>query len=356
MAKHIVCLTFDFDGISGFVARGSPSPSPVSRGEFGPRVAAPRLLALFKKYRIKTSWYVPGHTIESFPDAVKAVVDHGHEIGHHGWRHISPVAFSRAEEEEELIRGNESIKRISGEYARGYRSPGWDLSPHSVELFIKHGFTYDSSMMGDDYGMYFARQGDVLDLHKPAQFGETTSLVELPISWSTDDSPHFEYMRTGNALRPGLASAGDVLENWIADFDYMQKTTEWGVLTFTCHPFISGRGHRIMMLEKLIRHMKDKGAVFQRADQTVLEFRQRTSGNTAPKVRRNRGRAVQSGIVNRSIGSWPRFSRSMRHRVSAESNNIQPTEKKNDQKDCSWNGGRGGVGWRFGFGAMVRRW
>ena len=59
-------------------------------------------------------------------------------------------------------------------------------------------------------------------------------------------------------------------------FEYMRKTTEWGVLTFTCHPFISGRGHRIMMLEKLIRTLKDKGAVFQRADRTVEEFRKRT--------------------------------------------------------------------------------
>ncbi len=277
MAKFIVCLTFDFDGISGFVARGSPTPSPVSRGEFGPRVGAPRLLALMKKYRIKSSWYVPGHTIESFPDAVKAVVDAGHEIGHHGWKHVSPVALSRAEEEAELVRANESIKRISGQYARGYRSPGWDLSPHSVELFLKHGFTYDSSMMGNDYLPYYARQGDVFDLEQPARFGRTTPLVEMPISWTTDDSPHFEYMRTGNAIRPGLMNAGEVLENWVSDFVYMKKAVKWGVLTYTCHPFISGRGHRIMMLEKLIRTLKDKGAVFQRADQTVEEFKRRTA-------------------------------------------------------------------------------
>ena len=120
MKKHIVCLTFDFDGISGFVARGASTPTPVSRGEFGPRVGAPRLLALMQKFRIKSSWYVPGHTIETFPDAVKRVVDHGHEIGHHGWKHVSPVALSRAEEEAELTRGNEAIRRISGEYARGW--------------------------------------------------------------------------------------------------------------------------------------------------------------------------------------------------------------------------------------------
>ena len=67
MAKHIVCLTFDFDAMSGFIARGMTSPTPVSRGEFGADVATPRLLALLKKYRIATSWYIPGHTLETYP-------------------------------------------------------------------------------------------------------------------------------------------------------------------------------------------------------------------------------------------------------------------------------------------------
>ena len=289
MTKHIVCLTYDFDGISGFVARGSPAPTPVSRGEFGPRVGAPRLLALMKKYRIKSSWYVPGHTLETFPAAVQAVVDHGHEIGHHGWKHVSPAALSREEEETELVRGNAAIKRISGEYARGYRSPGWDLSPHSVELFLKHGFAYDSSMMGNDYTPYYARSGDVIELAQAARLGRATALVEMPISWATDDAPHFEYMRTGNAIRPGLMNAGLVLENWVSDCLYMKKTMEWGVLTFTCHPFISGRGHRIMMLEQLIRKLKDNGAVFQRVDETVAEFKRcgltPADPGTSPRVR-----------------------------------------------------------------------
>ena len=273
MAKHIVCLSFDFDAISGFIARGARTPTPISRGEFGARVGAPRLLALMKKFRIKSSWFVPGHTIETFPDAVKAVAKAGHEIGHHGWKHVSPSAYTRAEEEVELMRGNNAIERISGQYARGYRSPSWDLSPHSVDLFLEHGFTYDSSMMADDYAPYYARQGDVIELERPAQLGRVTPLVEMPISWTTDDAPHFEYMRTGNAIRPGLMNAGRVLENWVNDFLYMRKAVNWGALTFTCHPFISGRGHRIMMLEALIRRLKDEGAVFQRMDETVEEFR-----------------------------------------------------------------------------------
>jgi peptidoglycan/xylan/chitin deacetylase (PgdA/CDA1 family) len=286
VGKHIVCLTFDFDGISGFVARGARTPSPISRGEFGPRVGAPRLVALLNKHRIRSSWFVPGHTIETFPDAVKAVADAGHEIGHHGWRHVPPASLSRDEEEAELVRGNEAIKRISGEYARGYRSPAWDLSPHSVELFLKHGFKYDSSLMGDDYTPYYARHGDVIELEQPAQFGRATELVEMPISWFPDDAPHFEFMRSGNAIREGLMSASEVLETWVGEFMQMARRVEWGVLTYTCHPFISGRGHRIMMLEQLIRTLRDNGAVFQRMDETAEEFRQRSANAAAAPVKK----------------------------------------------------------------------
>jgi len=273
MPKHIVCLTFDFDGLSGFISRGQVGPSWLSRGEFGPRVAAPRLLALLGRFGIRSSWYVPGHTIESFPDAVRTVAGAGHEIAHHGWTHRPPASLTREQEENELVRANEAIRSISGSYARGYRSPSWDLSPHSVELLLKHGFAYDSSMMGDDCRPYYARRGDRIELEAPAAFGEPTPLVEMPIHWSMDDSPHFEFVRSTETLRQGLKPAGDVLDNWVHEFLGMKERVEWGVLTYTCHPFIIGRGHRIMMLEKLIRRLLDEGAVFQRVDETVEEFK-----------------------------------------------------------------------------------
>jgi hypothetical protein len=142
---------------------------------------------------------------------------------------------------------------------------------------LKHGFAYDSSMMGDDYTPYYARQGDVIELERPARFGQKSALVEMPIHWSTDDSPHFEFVRTEHSVRQGLQNAGNVLDNWLHDFLYMRSAVEWGVLTYTCHPFIIGRGHRIMMLERLIQSMKEAGAVFQRVDNTVEEFKQRCS-------------------------------------------------------------------------------
>jgi peptidoglycan/xylan/chitin deacetylase (PgdA/CDA1 family) len=271
---HMVCLTFDFDALSGWIARGMTSPTPISRGEFG-AVASTRILALLKKYSLKTTWFVPGHTLETYPDECRAVHEAGHEIGHHGWTHRPPQTLSRADEARELERGNAAIRKLTGRNARGYRSPSWDLSPHSVDLLLEHGFAYESSMMANDYTPYRARRGDVIEMEKPAAFGAPTRLIEIPVSWSLDDYPHFEFVRTPNAVLPGLMSANGVLANWIDDFLYMKRETAWGVLTCTFHPFVIGRGHRMLMLERLVERLAAEGAEFVTMETVAARYDER---------------------------------------------------------------------------------
>jgi peptidoglycan/xylan/chitin deacetylase (PgdA/CDA1 family) len=275
MPRSIACLTFDFDAISGWIARGMTSPGPISRGEFGPHVGVPRILDLLERHEVASSWYIPGHTLETYPDQCRRVADAGCEIGHHGWTHRPPATLNREQEEEELVRANEAIKRLTGSYARGYRSPSWDLSPHSVELLLKHGFVYDSSMMGDDYIPYRVRQGDAIALDKPAVFGKETRLIEMPSSWTLDDYPHFEFIRTPTVILPGNMNANAVLGNWLDDFHYLNQNLEWGVITYTFHPFVIGRGHRMAILDKLITTLKDHGAVFMTLGDAAAEFEQR---------------------------------------------------------------------------------
>jgi len=275
VAKHIVCISFDFDAISGWIARGMGTPTPVSRGEFGV-IGAARILALLKKHAIPATWFIPGHTLETYPEACGRVLEAGHEIGHHGWTHRPPASLSREEEEAELARANEEIKKLTGRYARGYRSPSWDLSPHSVELLLKHGFYYESSMMGNDHSPYRVRLGDRIELQKPAVFGKESRLIEMPVSWSLDDYPHFEFVRTQSSVLPGLKDAGGVLANWIDDFLYMKRETDWGIISYTFHPFVIGRGHRMMALEGLVDRLAAEGAEFMRMDAAAESFDRRS--------------------------------------------------------------------------------
>jgi peptidoglycan/xylan/chitin deacetylase (PgdA/CDA1 family) len=277
MKRLMVCLTFDFDAMSGMVARGLTSPTPVSRGEFG-AVALPRILELLERYDLRASFFIPGVVIGTYPRLCERIVARGHEVGNHGWTHVPPSSLRPEEEEAGLVKACEVIRTLTGRNPVGYRSPSWDLSSHTVEILLRHGFLYESSMMGNDHEPYRVRQGDVVHLDKPMEFGKETSLIEMPISWSLDDFPHFEFLRMPTAVTPGLMNANAVLENWLADFEYMRRTCDWGVLTYTCHPYVIGRGHRMLMLERLIQELAGKGATFVTMEAAAREYHERNSG------------------------------------------------------------------------------
>jgi len=273
MPRHIVCLTFDFDTQSGFIARGMTTPTPLSRGEFG-ATASSRILGFLKQRGIRATWFIPGFTIESWPRECAAVVEAGHEVAHHSWAHVPPAEQTREQEEADLVRANEAIARVSGRKPRGYRSPSWDLSEHTIDLLLTHGFFYDSSLMGADYRPYRARRGDVARLGEPYRFGEETSLIEMPISWSLDDFPHFEFMRQPSNVLASMQPARAVMQNWLDEFRYMKRTVDWGVLTYTMHPYVVGRGFRMLALEELIDTLAKEGAQFMTMEEAAREAQQ----------------------------------------------------------------------------------
>jgi peptidoglycan/xylan/chitin deacetylase (PgdA/CDA1 family) len=47
---------------------------------FAGEVGSPRLLRMFAKYNIKTTWFIPGHSLDTFPKEMAMVRDQGHEM------------------------------------------------------------------------------------------------------------------------------------------------------------------------------------------------------------------------------------------------------------------------------------
>jgi len=143
---------------------------------------------------------------------------------------------------------------------------------------------YDSSMMAHDHLPYRARDGDRVGADGAVRWGRATTLIEMPVAWSLDDYPHFERATGPSGLQPGLMHAAGVLDNWVDDFRYMARTAEWGVLTYTFHPQVSGRGHRMLTLERLIDATRDLGATFVRMDEAADEFAARDRGRGDPAL------------------------------------------------------------------------
>jgi len=243
-----VCLSFDVDTVSLWL--GSEDATAVSRGEFG-AVAVPRILDLLDRFDAPATFFVPGTTAEVYPDVVREIVARGHELGHHGWRHESPARLTEDEERVVLVKGLEVLASVTGVTPSGWRSPAWYTSPHSIPLLIEHGFAYDSSMMGHDVSPYYARVGDRWGKDIGWIPGTPTHLVELPVHWSLDDFPTFEYVPPrGGGLQPASA----LEEVWRGDLRWAHENAPGGVLTFTMHPQVIGRGHRMLMLERFVAH------------------------------------------------------------------------------------------------------
>jgi peptidoglycan-N-acetylglucosamine deacetylase len=254
-------ITFDFDATSVWIgSMRSQNPSMISRGEFG-AVATPRILELLRGHGIRASWCVPGHTALAYPDLVCRIRDEGHELVHHGWVHENPASFDEAGERRVLERGLDALHEAAGVRPLGYRSPAWDLSPRSVDLLLEYGFQYDSSCMGSDFFPYYLRSGDRWSLDEPYVFGEARPLVELPVTWGLDDFPPFEFILGSNT---GLSAPSAVEEIWKGDFDFAYANCRAGLYTLTLHPQVIGRGHRMLLLERLIRHFENHdGVVFE---------------------------------------------------------------------------------------------
>lgn len=270
-----VALTFDFDAISTWIGTfQATSPSMLSRGEFGP-IGAERLLELLGDFDIHATFFTPGHTAAAYPSMVERLHNAGHEIAHHGWVHENPTRLSMEEELAVLQRGSLELHRLTGEMPRGYRSPAWDNSPHTVSMLYQEGFEYESSLMGNDLEPYWCRIGDVPSATEAFRFGTPIPLVEIPVSWYMDDWVHFEYVGSAHGLLQGQKPPSAVLEIWQAELDYLCTRAEGGLLTITMHPQVIGRGHRLLMLRNFIRYALDRpGLRFVRCLDYVREWRQ----------------------------------------------------------------------------------
>jgi len=238
-----VLLTFDLDADSAVRGRYSGVPDePVARskGQYGPKVGLPRILNLLDKYSIKSTFFVPGWVAETYPDSVKEIVQRGHEVGAHGYRHENLAALNSQDAEVEIFRKSiDRLESVTGQRPAGFRAPDWEFSPYTLENLAKFGFSYDSSLMNDEMPYVIRHQG------KP------TGIVELPVAWFWDDWGIFEEHR-----RP----PSEAFSTWMREFEalYAAKTSYFNL---TMHPQTIGRASRTTMLENLIRAMRRRRGV-----------------------------------------------------------------------------------------------
>lgn len=288
MAKEIfVSIGVDVDAVAGWLGSygGEDSPDDISRGLFAGEVGTPRLLDLFDKEGLTTSWFIPGHSVETFPKQMKMVADAGHEIGIHGYSHENPIAMTREQEQAVLDKSFNLIKELSGKAPTGYVAPWWEFSPVTNELLLEKGIKYDHSLMHNDFTPYYVRVGDSwtkIDYSqhpdtwmKPLVRGVETDLIEIPANWYLDDLPPMMFIKKSPNSH-GFVNPRHLEEMWRDQFDWVYANMDYAVFPITIHPDVSGRPQVLLMLERLIKHFKaHDGVKFVTMNEIADDFAKR---------------------------------------------------------------------------------
>jgi peptidoglycan/xylan/chitin deacetylase (PgdA/CDA1 family) len=239
-ARVAVAISFDSDHETIPLRDGETSPGRLAQGEYGARVAAPRIIRLLAEYDVAASFFMPAVSGLLHPQEVESYVAGGHEVAVHGWIHERNTQLGHADELELTRRAMDTLEKLSGSRPTGIRTPSWDFSDHTLDVIRELGFTYDSSLMADDEP-YMLLAG-----------GEETGIVEVPVEWIRDDAPYFMMERYAS-LRPYMPPRS-ALQIWTDEFDAARA--EGGLFQLTLHPHIIGHRSRLVVLRKLLEHIR----------------------------------------------------------------------------------------------------
>jgi len=288
MPKEINCaFGVDVDAVAGWLGSygGEDCLQHIQRGLWAGEVGLPRLVKLCDRYGIKSTFFTPGHSAETFPEQMQAVADAGHEIGMHGYSHENPIAMTPEQEEAVMDKCIDLITNLSGKRPTGYVAPWWEFSRVSNELLLKKGIKYDHSLMHNDFTPYYVRVGDSwtpIDFSKkpeewmkPLVRGEETDLIEIPANWYLDDLPPMMFIKKAPNSH-GFVSPRHLGEMWKDQFDWVYREMDYAVFGMTIHPDVSGRPQVLMMLERLYEHMiKHPGVEFMTMNDIADDFARR---------------------------------------------------------------------------------
>ena len=258
-ARVAVLFSFDVDNETVAIRFGEPTIGALSQDEYGARVGLPRIVALFDKYQIPVTYFIPAMSARIHPEMVDRIRKSGrNEIAVHGWIHEMNSQLPYATEKDLLQRAVDYWTTTLGKKPTGYRAPSWNFSPNTLRILREIGFTYESSMMSDE------------SPYELMQNGQATGIVELPVEWIMDDAPLYDPRGTN------YASPREVAQVWMDEFDKARE--EHSMFVLTNHPHISGHRSRVVALEMLIQHIKAKGGVWFATHDAAASYIKKQAG------------------------------------------------------------------------------
>lgn len=113
-------------------------------------VCVPRVLDFLRERNLKITFFIVGQdaALDQNREALGQIPADGHEIGNHSFRHEPWLhLYSKEELVDEFARTEDALETATGNRPRGFRGPGYSLSPTVLEVLADRGYEYDCSTL-----------------------------------------------------------------------------------------------------------------------------------------------------------------------------------------------------------------
>lgn len=118
-----------------------------------------RLLDLFAAHDARCTFFTLGWVAERHPDMIRRIVEGGHEMASHGYRHCRATDQTPDEFREDVRKTKSILEDLAGTSVTGYRAASFSFDESNKwthEILDDEGYTYSSSVYPvahDHYGM-----------------------------------------------------------------------------------------------------------------------------------------------------------------------------------------------------------
>jgi peptidoglycan/xylan/chitin deacetylase (PgdA/CDA1 family) len=235
-----VLLTVNVHGV-GPEAASMPETELYGRfghGRYTYGVGLRRILDMLRRQRVQATFFWPVFEAMRSRDLLDQCLADGHEVASQG-NAFEDLSKLGAAEGETLERARDALAALTGEVPLGFRYAAGAFSSQTMPLLSKLGYRYDSSAIDDDTPYSLSADGG-------------GNMIELPWSEGLTDATHFSHRVTQNRA----------FDHFVEQFDALIAVD--GYACFTFHPRADigvGRAARLVMVEDLLGHVREKGKV-----------------------------------------------------------------------------------------------
>lgn len=113
-------------------------------------VVVPRTLDFLGNKNLNITYFIVGKdaTLPENQYPISLIAENGHEIGNHSFKHEPWLhLYSKQELTEEFEKTENALESVTGRRTKGFRGPGYSLSPTVLEVLSERGYEYDCSTL-----------------------------------------------------------------------------------------------------------------------------------------------------------------------------------------------------------------